>query len=251
MKRLFLTLCLLFVSGVVLYGQSEFPTHITDTVPAAAAACNEGNLTFYTTTQAMYVCHSNAWINLNYTKQTISTAAGGTTLGLVRGSLTESYAGTVSSGTMYAVRGDVSIGTGVTGGSGTYWAGVQGKAITGAGTVNTGAGYFTGVFGQLDVSSGTITSGHVAAIVGNTYGYNSGTSTILNNLYLEAAGGGVINAQIQTFGKATYVFDIITNTHTPEANTTCTPSAVTGTTGGIHVNVDGVARWIPLAATCT
>ena len=251
MRKLFIIVCLLLGFGATAFGQSDFPARLTSIAPAAAAACNNGNLTFYTTTQALYVCSSNAWVNLNKPSQTISTAAAGTTLGLVRGSIVESYAGTVSSGTLYAVRGDSTIGTGVTAGSGTYWAGTQGKAITGAGTVDTGSGYFTGVLGQLDVSGGTITSGHVAPIIGNTFGYNSGTSTVLTNLYLEAAGGGVINSQISTFGKATYWVNIETNVHTPEANTSCTPSAVTGATGGIHVIVDGTARWIPLAATCT
>jgi hypothetical protein len=127
--------------------------------------------------------------------------------------------------------------------------GAQGKVIA-TGTINNGSGYVTGTFGQLDVTGATITSGHVAALIGNIVGYSAGTSTVLNSLYLEAAGGGVINSHINTFGKATYWADIDTNVHSPEANTSCTPSAVTGATGGIKVRVDGVERWIPLAATC-
>jgi hypothetical protein len=133
--------------------------------------------------------------------------------------------------------------------SGGYLWGAQGKIITGTATFSgTDA---IGVFGQLDVTGGTISGGHVSALGGNIFGYNSGTSTTLNTLYLEAAGGGVINSHIQVFGKATWVLDIQTNTHTAEANTTCTPSAVTGATGGIHVRIDGVDGWLPRAATCT
>jgi hypothetical protein len=182
--------------------------------------------------------------------KTVSTVTTGTIRGIY-GKMTADYAGTVTSGNPVGVRGEFNLGASTTLGSGVYAYGVQGKVITNAGVVATSAGYVTGVLGQLDVSSGTITSGHVAPLIGNTYGYNAGTSTVLTNLYLEDAGGGVISSQINTFGKATYVLDISTNSHTPEANTTCTPSAVTGTTGGIHVRVDNVERWIPLAATCS
>jgi hypothetical protein len=165
----------------------------------------------------------------------------------IRGEIT-TY-NTFTSGNLVGVRGAVTIAAGATV-SGGYLYGVQGKAITGTGIIT--AGNLFGVFGQLDVSGATLTSpGHIAAISGNIYGYNSGTSTSLNLLYLEAAGGGILNSVYQSFGKATYVFDIQTNVHSSEANTSCTPSAVTGTTGGIHVIVDGVGRWIPLAATCT
>jgi hypothetical protein len=163
----------------------------------------------------------------------------------IRGELT-TYS-TMTSGNLVGVRGAVTMPAASTV-SGGYLYGAQGKAITGTGTFS-GTDIF-GVFGQFDVSGGTVSGGHASAIGGNIYGYNSGTSTILNTLYLEAAGGGVINSHIQTFGKATYWADIQTNAHTPEANTTCTPSAVTGATGGIKVLVDGVVRWIPLAATC-
>lgn len=156
---------------------------------------------------------------------------------------------TFTSGNLVGVRGAVTIAAGATV-SGGYLYGNQGKLITGTGII-TGGNQF-GLFGQLDVTGATLTSpGHIAALSGNIFGYNSGTSTSLNNLYLEAAGGGVINSHIQVFGKATWVLDIQTNAHTPEANTTCTPSAVTGATGGIRVRIDGVDGWIPRAATCT
>jgi hypothetical protein len=108
-----------------------------------------------------------------------------------------------------------------------------------------------GVYGQVDVTGGTLSGGNNAAVQANIYGANSSTWTNLNGVYIESAGGGIINAHIRMFGKASYVFDIETNVHSPEANTSCTPSAVTGATGGIKVLVDGTARWIPLAATCS
>lgn len=237
---------------------SSFPIGIA-TVTPTNPSCNNGNATLNTTNAQLFVCNNptgslsaGVWSGVgSHPSVTISTAALGTTLGVVRGSTVASYAGTITSGTLYSVRGDVSLHSGTTAGSGTYYAGTQGKAITSTGVVDIGSGYFAGVLGQVDVTGGTVTSGHVAPLIGNTFGFNSGTSTVLYNLYLEAAGGGVIQAQINTFGKATYWVDIQTNSHTPEANTSCTPSAVTGTTGGIHVIVDGVGRWIPLAATCT
>jgi hypothetical protein len=108
-----------------------------------------------------------------------------------------------------------------------------------------------GIYGQLDVTGGTVSAGNVGAVQANIYGLTSGTSTIINGIYVESAGGGVMSSQIRMFGKATYVFDIETNVHSTEASNTCTPSAVTGATGGIHVRIDGTAKWIPLAATCS
>jgi hypothetical protein len=154
----------------------------------------------------------------------------------------------MTSGNLVGVRGAVTMATGSTI-SGAYLYGTQGKAVTGTGTFSGTS--LAGIYGQLDVTGGTVSAGNVGAVQANIYGYNSGTSTIINAIYTEAAGGGVISSHVRMFGKATYVFDIETNTYTPEANTTCTPSAVTGTTGGIKVRVDGTARWIPLAATCS
>jgi len=106
-----------------------------------------------------------------------------------------------------------------------------------------------GVYGQIDVSSGTLSGGNNAAVQANIYGANSSTWTYLNGIYVEHAGGGVINSFARFFGKSTYVFDFESNAHN-QMSSTCTPSAVTGTTGGLKILVDGVVRWIPLAATC-
>jgi hypothetical protein len=196
-----------------------------------------------------YNCISSAWV-LENPFISLFTALSATpgTYRQIRGEVT-TYS-TMTSGNLVGVRGAVTVPASGSISSGVYLYGVQGKAIGSTGTISVGSGYFTGVFGQIDLSSTTVSGGHVAALIGNTYGTNSSTWPYVNNLYLENAGGGVINAQIQTFGKADYVFDIQTNVHTPEANTSCTPSAVTGATGGIKVLVDGTARWIPLAATC-
>jgi hypothetical protein len=200
-----------------------------------------------TRTGSIYDCVSSQWAQVDPVSFSF-TAASATpgTYREIRGEVT-TYS-TMTSGNLVGVRGAVTMPAASTV-SGGYLYGAQGKAITGTGTFS-GTDMF-GLYGQLDVTGGTVSGGHVAPLSGNIYGYNTGTSTVLNNLYLEAAGGGVINAQIQTFGKAVYWMDIQTNTHPIEANTTCTPSAVTGATGGIHVLVDGVARYIPLAATCS
>lgn len=159
----------------------------------------------------------------------------------------KTYAGAMTSGTLVAVRGAVTIPTGGSVASGVYLYGTQGKAITGTGTFAGTS--LAGLYGQLDVTGGTISAGHVAAVQANIYGANSGTIP-MEGIYIEHAGGAVINSFIQTFGKTTYVFDFSSNSHN-QMSTSCTPSAVTGTTGGLKVLVDGVVRWIPLAATCT
>ncbi len=126
-----------------------------------------------------------------------------------------------------------------------YLYGVQGKAFTGANTWTGTA--LAGAYAPLDVSSGTITSGHVAAIQANIYGANSGTIP-MEGIYVEHAGGGVINSFLQCFGKSTYVFDFASNTHN-QMSTTGTPGAVTGGTGWLKVLVEGAVRYIPLASS--
>jgi hypothetical protein len=149
-----------------------------------------------------------------------------------------------ASGNLVGVRGSITIPAGgsVTGG---YLYGIQGKAITGTGTF-AGA-VLAGVYGQLDVTGGTVSSGNVAAIHANLYGYTAGTSTVITGLYVEHAGGGVIDSLARLFGKSTYVFDIASNTHTQVSLTgTCTtPGAAHG---WLAIKVDGSLRYIPLAA---
>lgn len=181
----------------------------------------------------------------------VSTAAAGSVLGAIRGQVNAVGAGSaITSGTLVGARGAVTVTNGVNVGSGVFLYGSQGKLITGTATIDVGSGFAVGLFGQLDVSGATLTSGHIAAVSGDIFGFNSGSNSYVDMVYVQAAGGGVINSMFKAFGKATYVFDIGTNVHT-QASTSCTPSAVTGATGGLKVNVDGTTRWIPLAATCT
>jgi hypothetical protein len=64
-------------------------------------------------------------------------------------------------------------------------------------------------------------------------------------LYLQHAGGGVANAMIQAFGKATYVFDLETNIHTQAG----TSGAATTANGWLKIKVDGSIRYINLWST--
>lgn len=146
---------------------------------------------------------------------------------------------TITSGTLVGVRGAVTMAGAASGA--TYMYGVQGKAIAGANAF-TGT-VLAGVYGQIDVSGSTITSGHVAAIQANVYGANSGTIP-MEGIYIEHAGGGVINSFIQCFGKSTYVFDLASNTHN-QMSTTGTAGA-TAAKGWLKVLVEGSVRYIPL-----
>ena len=148
-----------------------------------------------------------------------------------------------SSGTAMGVAGRVTGGGTIAFGS--YIYGTQGKVTVGAYATS---GNVAGVYGQLDVTGSTITTGNIAPVQANIYGYNSGTSTVLTGLYVEHAGGGVIQSLARFFGKSTYVFDIVSNTH-PNVSLTGTPGSVTGGTGWIKVLIDGSARYIPLASS--
>ena len=242
------------VSGAyVAVSPADGLTSVDKPSGSSCTAANQVVLPIYNTVNGnFWNCRSDGtnvvWVLQNSIYQThlLNWPFATGTYRVIRGEIT-TYS-TFTSGNLVGVRGAVTMAAASTV-SGGYLYGTQGKLITGTATITAGNQF--GVFGQLDVTGATLTSpGHMAPLSGNTYGFNAGSSAYLNNLYLENAGGGVINSQIQTFGKSTYWADISTNAHAPEANTTCTPSAVTGATGGIQVLVDGVARWIPLAATC-
>lgn len=197
-------------------------------------------------------CYGSVWTRADADLQRyqIEPRAAPPTTRLVRSELLANYAGTLTgSGNLVGVRGAVTLGTGTTVGGSVYVYGVQGKVITSSGVINNGSAFTAGVFGQLDVSGGTVSAGHVAPIIGEIYGLNSGTSTVLSMGYFQHAGGGVANSMISMFGKATYVFDISTNTHT-QANLTCQPANIS-TTGALKVIVDGTVKYIPLVAAGT
>jgi hypothetical protein len=125
--------------------------------------------------------------------------------------------------------------------AGTYIYGTQGKVTVGAFATS---GVVAGLYGQLDVTGSTISAGNISPIQSNLYGYTTGTSTILTGLYIEHAGGGVINSGIRIFGKCTYVLDVETNVHN-QVSTTGTAGS-TAAKGWLKILVDGVARYIPL-----
>jgi hypothetical protein len=149
----------------------------------------------------------------------------------------------VTSGNLVGARGSVTMpnSSSVTGG---YLYGLQGKAITGTGTF---AGtVLAGVYGQLDVTGGTVSAGHVSPIQSNIYGANSGAYPYLVGLYVEHAGGGVIDSLLELFGKSDYVFRIASNTHTNVSTTgTCTTPGQAH--GWLKIIVDGAVRYIPLS----
>jgi len=173
---------------------------------------------------------------------TVNMTSGSATPGTIRGIVGAATTYTTqSSGNTVGVRGSVTMGGNCSGTA--YLYGVQGKAITGANTWTGTA--LAGVYGQIDVSGGTISSGHVAAIQANVYGANSGTIP-MEGIYVEHAGGGVINSLIQVFGKSTYVFDIASNTHNNVSTTgTCTTPGQAH--GWIKCNIDGATRYIALS----
>jgi len=149
---------------------------------------------------------------------------------------------TMTSGNLVGARGSITIPAGGAVSGTAYLYGVQGKAITGTGSFAGSA--LAGVYGQLDVSGGTITSGNVAAVQANIYGANSG-SFAMEGIYVEHAGGGVINSLCKLFGKSTYVFDIASNVHN---NVSLTGTVgTTAAKGWLKVFVDGSLRYIPLA----
>ena len=123
-----------------------------------------------------------------------------------------------TSGTIVGTRGSLTLAASA---SGIYGYGVQGKLITGANTV---AGVLAGVYAQFDMTGGTLGAGNIACLQANIYGCNTGTVN-LNGVYVESAGGGVINAFLRCFGKSTYVFDFESNIHN-QMSSTGTPGSV-------------------------
>jgi hypothetical protein len=146
-----------------------------------------------------------------------------------------------TSGNLVGVRGDITLPSAAAI-SGSYLYGVQGKIITGTGVfAGTSA---AGVYGQLDVTGGTISGGHVACLQANIFGANAGGFAI-EGIYIEHAGGGVINSFIQCFGKSDYVFDLASNTHVQMGTTGAASTAA----GWLKLKVEGVVRYINLLST--
>jgi hypothetical protein len=180
---------------------------------------------------------------------TISTATVTSVRGLREEILVSGAGGVFTSGTVTGVRGAVTLDTALAAGASTYFYGTQGKLVTGTATLTLTNGMAYGLFGQLDVTGGTIVSGHIAAIGGDIFGMNSGSSDYVDMAYVQSAGGGVVNSMFKAFGKSHYVIDVSSNTHT-QMSTTCQPAAIS-TTGALRVLVEGVERFIPLVAKGT
>jgi len=80
MKKILLTLILALGLSVMGFAQAEFPVHISSVDMAAAADCNEGNITVSTVDTTFYVCHLNSWIPLTVGKIFSRNVADGETI---------------------------------------------------------------------------------------------------------------------------------------------------------------------------
>ena len=162
---------------------------------------------------------------------------------------------TMTSGNLVGVRGEVDVPAGTTVNGASYLYGAQGRFI-GGGTVVSPAN-IAGLVGQLDVSTGTYTSGVISAgwlDMGATASASAistglGTAQILRLTNTTAA---VIPQAIYIESYSTNMMELH-STGEGEAwhPVACTPGAVTGATGGLRITIDGVTKWIPLAATCS
>ena len=73
------------------------------------------------------------------------------------------YAGTTTvTGSVAAIRGNMTVAAGTTTSASAFVYGTQGK-LTIKGTMNSTSGWLTGVIGQLDISSATLTAGNLSA----------------------------------------------------------------------------------------
>ena len=185
---------------------------------------------------------------LVYVNSTVTSATPGSVRAMVGSA---NVPATLTTGTIVGVRGVVTIPTSGTVATGCNLYGVQGKLITGTGTVTAGSGEIAAIFGQLDMTGGTLTSGNIAVISANVVGLAGGTSTVFNAMYVEHAGGGVINSYLRCFGKASYVFEFESNVYNLVMKTSSTTTANVGTSGWLKVHVEGVDRYIPLASAVT
>ena len=172
----------------------------------------------------------------------------------IRGNISVGTGIAMTSGNLVGTRGEVNVpsGTSISGG---YLYGVEGKFI-GGGTTSSAAN-IAGILGQLDVSTGTYTAGVISA------GWFDMGATASSSAISTGLGTAQIirltNTTAAVIPQAIYVESYSTNLmevhSTGEGevwhSATCTPGAVTGGTGGLRITIDGVTKWIPLAATCS
>lgn len=184
-----------------------------------------------------------------------TTSATPATTRAIRGEMSVGAGITMTSGNIVGVRGAVNVPSGTTVNGTTYLYGAQGKFV-GGGTVVSPAN-IAGIVGQLDVSTGTYTSGVISA------GWFDMGATASSSAISTGLGTAQIirltNTTAAVIPQAIYIESYSTNmlevhsTGEGEAwhSATCTPGSVTGGTGGLRITVDGTTKWIPLAATCS
>jgi hypothetical protein len=160
--------------------------------------------------------------------------------------------GNHTSGHLCGTSGELTIPTSRSLGTGTEYVfgyGVSGQiSLIGTGAVNIAANaYCAAINARLNNESatGAFTQGHISCVNANIYGINSGTSASVNAIYIEHAGGGVINSFVQAMGKTTYVFDLSSNTYSQMGTT----GAATTAAGWLKCLIEGQVRYINLWST--
>ena len=150
-------------------------------------------------------------------------------------------AAAITSGTLDGLRGQVTL-SGSTG-AGVFAYGVTGRAVI-SGTIDSGSASVAAGYFKSDFNGATLTSGYCAPLQSNVVNPPASALTTVDLAYFESAGGNPINSFLKCFGKATYVFDLASNTHT-QMSTTGTAGATTAK-GWLKVLVEGAVRYIPL-----
>lgn len=154
-----------------------------------------------------------------------------------------------SNGSIVGVKGGVVTAAHLTAG---YFYGAEGK-VTASGNVDIGSGYLVGAIGQLNVGGATLTSGHIAAVIANIQ--NPITSSLLNGIYVESSGPGVINSVLQSIANSAFVLDLAPDSGTSACINLSGTAGATATKGWLKIQVnDGsgaVTRYIPLTDSVT
>lgn len=149
------------------------------------------------------------------------------------------------SGSVAAMRGAVTLDSGLTLTGSSFVYGVQGKLVIG-GTLNNGSAFNAGLFGQLDTSGAGFahTSGYMAPLILD-YGATShlasdplGDMAVMLNTTTS-----LINSIIKTEAKANYLFDL---NDLGQGNYIVAAAVAGSQNKCLAVLIDGVAYFIPL-----
>lgn len=173
---------------------------------------------------------------------TASSVAVATNEFYVKTTLTPASAITATLG-LSSIKGEIDLTSGKTLNGTSFVIGVNGRANI-FGTVDIGSGDLAAVYAKMDLNGSTLTSGHIAPLQSNIVNPPASALGTVNLVYVESAGGNPINSFFQAFGKATYVMDLASNTHT-QMSTSGTAGS-TSSKGWLKVLVEGVVRYIPL-----